>query len=292
VPDTVEITGPSGRLLEVEVDGPTDGRPLIFHTGTPSAGRLYAPMLEAGAARGIRHVMYSRPGYGRSARALERSVADCVADVVALVDSLGLNRFFTVGWSGGGPHALACAALLPERVIAAATMAGPAPRDAAGLDWLAGMGAENVEEFGAADAGEEELRAYLERVGPEFAHTTGPDVRAALGYLLSDVDTAVLTGEFAEYLAAAIRAALEHGIWGWLDDDLAFVRDWGFDLDAVSVPVSIWHGGTDRFVPYSHGEWLAEHVPGASPQLHPDQGHLSLAVDSYGAILDDLIARA
>lgn len=291
MPDTVEFAGPGGRLLDVEIDGPTDGRALIFHTGTPSAGQLYAPMLEAGAARGIRHVMYSRPGYGKSARAPERTVADCATDVVAVADWLGVDRFFTVGWSGGGPHALACAAILPERVIAAATMAGPAPRDADGLDWTAGMGTENLEEFGAADAGEEQLRAYLERVGPEFAHTTGPDVHAALGYLLSEVDAGALTGEFAEYLAAAIRVGLERGIWGWLDDDLAFVRDWGFDLTAITVPVSIWQGGQDRFVPYAHGQWLAEHVPGASPQLHPDHGHLSLAVDSYGAILDDLIAR-
>jgi pimeloyl-ACP methyl ester carboxylesterase len=177
-------------------------------------------------------------------------------------------------------------------VIAAATVASPAPRDADGLDWYAGMGAENIEEFGAADAGEEQLRAWLDRVAPEFARATGPDVHATLGGLVSEVDAGVLTGEFAEYLAACFRAGLEHGFEGWLDDDLAFVRDWGFDLAAISVPVSIWHGGQDRFVSYSHGEWLAEHVAGASPQLHPAHGHLSLAIDSYPAILDELIAQA
>lgn len=278
-------------MLEVEVDGPRDGRALIFQTGTPSAGKLYAPLVEAGVSRGVRHVAYSRAGYGRSERAQGRSVADCAADIVAVADRLGIERFYTVGWSGGGPHALACAALLAERVIAAATLASPAPRYAEGLDWLMGMGAENVEEFGAADAGEEQLRAYLDQHTPQLAHATGPDLHAALGDLLSEVDARVLTGEFAEYLATCTRAALEHGIWGWFDDDLAFVRDWGFDLGAISVPVTIWHGGEDRFVPYAHGRWLAEHVAGATPHLHPDHGHLSFAIGSYDAVLADLIAH-
>jgi pimeloyl-ACP methyl ester carboxylesterase len=286
------VAGPAGRLLEVEVYGPRDGHALIFQTGTPSAGKLFAPMVEAGTSRGLRHVAYSRPGYGRSERAAGRSVADCVADIVAIADRLGIERFYTVGWSGGGPHALASAALLAQRVIAAATLASPAPRHAEGLDWLMGMGAENIEEFGAADTGEEQLRTYLDQHAPELAHATGPDLHAALGDLLSEADGRVLTGEFADYLATCTRAALEHGIGGWFDDDLAFVRDWGVDLGAISVPVAIWHGGQDRFVPYAHGRWLAEHVAGATPHLRTDHGHLSLAIGSYGAVLDDLIAHA
>ena len=291
VADAIEVCGPAGRVLEVELYGPRDGQAVIFQTGTPSPGKLFAPLVEAGVSRGVRHVAYSRPGYGRSERALGRSVADCAQDIVAVADRLGIGRFYTVGWSGGGPHALASAALLADRVIAAATLASPAPRDAEGLEWLMGMGAENVEEFRAADAGEEQLRAYLDQHAPHLAHATGPDLRAALGDLLSDVDARVLTGEFAEYLASCTRAALEHGVWGWLDDDLAFVRDWGFDLGAISVPVAIWHGGEDRFVPYAHGRWLAEHAAGATPHLHPDHGHLSLAVGSYDAVLADLLAH-
>lgn len=289
--DVIEVSGPGGRLLEAELHGPTDGQTVIFHTGTPSAGRLFAPMAEAGASRGLRHVAYSRPGYGRSERSPGRSVAECADDVAAVADRLGIERFFTAGWSGGGPHALACAALLPGRVIAAATLASPAPRDADGLDWLAGMGAENIEEFRAADSGDEQLRAYLNQHAPAFARATGPDLHAALGNLLAEVDGRALTGEFAEYLATCSRAALEHGIWGWMEDDLAFVRDWGFDLGAISVPVGIWHGGKDRFVPYSHGAWLAERVAGATPHLYPDHGHLSLVIGSYGTVLDDLIAH-
>jgi pimeloyl-ACP methyl ester carboxylesterase len=291
VVDAIEVSGQAGRVLEVELYGPPDGPAVIFQTGTPSAGKLFASMVEAGARLGVRHVAYSRPGYGRSGRAEGRSVADCVEDVAAVADRLGIERFYTVGWSGGGPHALASAALLPERVIAAATLASPAPRNAERLDWLIGMAAENVEEFGAADAGEEQLRAHLDRHAPELAHATGPDLHAALGDLISEVDGRVLTGEFAEYLASSTRAGLEHGIWGWVDDDLAFVGDWGFDLGAISVPVAIWHGGEDRFVPYAHGGWLAEHIANATPHLYPHHGHLSLAVGSYDVVLDDLIAH-
>ena len=214
VSDAIQVSGPAGRSLEVELYGPSDGQAVIFQTGAPSAGKLFAPMVEAGASRGVRHVVYSRPGYGRSERARGRSVADCAEDIVAVADRLGIERFYTVGWSGGGPHALASASLLAERVIAAATLASPAPRDAEGLDWLMGMGAENIGEFTAADTGEEQLRAYLDQHAPELAHATGPDLHAALGDLLSEVDGRVLTGEFAEYLATCTRAALEHGIWG------------------------------------------------------------------------------
>ena len=152
---TLQIAGSGGRLLDVELSRPDEGRPLIFHNGTPMAGRMFAPMVEQGAERGVRHIAYSRPGYCGSERDTGRTVADCARDVAAIADELGIERFLTVGWSGGGPHALACAALLPERTMAAATLAGVAPFNAHGLDWLAGMGEENIEEFGAARAGED-----------------------------------------------------------------------------------------------------------------------------------------
>jgi pimeloyl-ACP methyl ester carboxylesterase len=197
-------------------------------------------MVEAGASRGVRHIVYSRSGYRRSERARGRSVADCAEDTVAVADQLGIDRFYIVGWSGGGPHALATASLLAERVIAAATLASPALRRAEELDWLMGMDADTIEEFGAADTGEKQPRADLDRHAPELARATGPELHAALGDLLSGVDGRVLTGEFAEHLATCTRAALKHGIWRWFDDDLEFVRDWGFDLGAISVAVAIW----------------------------------------------------
>jgi pimeloyl-ACP methyl ester carboxylesterase len=226
---SLDVPTPDDRRLAVEVAGPQDGDVVVFHTGTPSAGSLFAPLLEAGAERGLRHVSYSRPGYGDSNRQQGRTIADCAHDVAAIAEALGVERFYTTGNSGGGPHALACAALLPDRVHSAATTAGVAPFDAEGLDWLAGMGQENVDEFAAQQAGDSELQAFLERSAEELRSLTGDQVLAALGDLISEADRAVLTGAFAEHVAASLREALRKGIWGWFDDDKAFFAEWGFD---------------------------------------------------------------
>jgi pimeloyl-ACP methyl ester carboxylesterase len=287
---TCVITGPGGRALEVHVAGPDDARVVLFHDGTPGDGTLFAPLVQDGAARGLRHVSYARPGYAGSDRHEGRAVADCAADVTAIADALGIGEFFTVGVSGGGPHALACAALLGERVLAAASIAGVAPYGAHGLDWTAGMGQENIDEAAAADAGPEELRAYLEREGEELAGASAADLHVALDGLLCDVDRNTLGGPLAEHFADSTRRALANGVWGWLDDDLELMGDWGFDLGAVAAPVTIWHGRQDRFVPFAHGQWLAANVRGARAQLLDDHGHLSLSFAGYGDVLDGLLA--
>jgi len=248
----------SGGLLDVLVSGPEDGLALVFHTGTPSGLVESGPVAGAAAARGLRTVLYARPGYGDSTPQPGRLVADAAADVDAILARLRIDEFVTAGWSGGGPHALACAALLPVRCLAAATIAGVAPSDSPGLDWLAGMGQENVEEFDAATAGEADLARFLDAAAGELRDITAAQVADGLGDLVSDTDKAVLTGGFAEYLAAMFRAALATGIAGWRDDDLAFARDWGLSLDALghATPVAIWQGDQDRMVPQAHGEWL------------------------------------
>jgi pimeloyl-ACP methyl ester carboxylesterase len=291
MPERVQITGPGGRRLDVELSGPRDGQVVLAHHGTPDAGTMFEPLVDAAGARGLRHVTYSRPGYGGSERHEGRRVADCAADVVAILDHLEVDRCFTVGTSGGGPHAVACAALLPERTIAAASVAGVAPWSAEGLDWLDGMGAENQAEFGAARAGAEALREFLDRAATGLRDADGAGLQRAFGDLLSDVDKSALTGDFAEYLAASGREGLRTGIWGWFDDDVAFLSEWGFSLDEIEVPVTVWQGAQDRFVPFAHGEWLAEHVAGARAELRPEHGHLSLTVGAYGDVLDDLLAR-
>jgi pimeloyl-ACP methyl ester carboxylesterase len=278
-----------GRTLEYLTTGPADGFPLVLHHGTPSGALLYPELVESAARHGLRIVMHSRPGYAGSAAAPGRTVARVAADVSALLDALGADTFVTVGWSGGGPHALACAALLPDRCLAAATIAGVAPYDAEGLDWLAGMGEENVAEFGAAVAGEPELTAYLEAEAPAFAQVTGPALAGAFGDLLSEVDKKALAGGFADYLAESSRMSVSTGIAGWRDDDLAFVADWGFPLDAFTVPVAIWQGAHDRMVPFDHGKWLAAHVAGARVHLEPGEGHLSLMVHAFDAVVADLL---
>jgi pimeloyl-ACP methyl ester carboxylesterase len=279
---------PDGRILEYVAGGPADGLPLVVHHGTPSGAVLYPPLVEAAGRHGLRTILPARPGYGGSTARPGRTVADVAADTAALLDGLGLGRFVTVGWSGGGPHALACAALLPGRCRAAASIAGVAPYDAAGLDWFAGMGAENLAEFGAAAAGAGELTAYLEQAAQELAGVVASDLAAALGDLVSEVDKRALTGEFAEYLAASFHAALSTGIAGWRDDDLAFLTGWGFGLDDLHVPVAIWQGDEDRMVPFDHGRWLASHVPGAAVHLEPGEGHISLHTNGLDAILTDL----
>jgi len=280
---------PGGRRIEGWEAGDAGAPGVLFHFGTPSAGLPFAPLVDATLARGRRFVTYSRPGYAGSTRREGRTVADCASDVLALLDGRGLDAVHVVGWSGGGPHALACAALLPGRVAGAATLAGVAPWGAEGLAWLDGMAEENLDEFGAAVAGPDALRRFLEPIAADRVSVASDEVAEGLGGLLTDVDRAALTGPFAEFLAEAMRAAVSSGPWGWIDDDLAFARDWGFGLDGIGVPVTVWHGRHDAMVPTTHGEWLAEHIPGARRQILESEGHLSLVVH-FDAILDELLA--
>ena len=167
-----------------------------------------------------------------------------------------------------------------------------APREAPGLDWLAGMGPENIAEFGAAVAGPAELTGYLEKEAAGLGSVTGASIIEGLGGLIGDADKAVLTGEYADYMAASLHASVDPGVAGWFEDDLAFVAGWGFSFGADAAPVAIWQGDDDHMVPFGHGQWLAAHVPGAQAHLLPGEGHLSLSVNHYGQILDDLLALA
>ena len=280
---------PDGRQLEFRTAGPEDGEVLLFHHGTPGAGLPFIPMAEAAAKRGLRTVMYSRPGYGTSTPQPGRRVIDAASDAAHVLDAVGTTTFRTIGWSGGGPHALACAAALPGRCMAAVTIASVAPYTAGEFDWFDGMAEENVQEFGLALQGAEALTPFLEAFAGAVS-TIGPaDIASSLGGLLSDVDKAHMTGDLANWLAETFRIGLSHGIAGQLDDDLAFVSHWGFDLRDVKDAV-IWQGAQDRMVPYRHGVWLADNIPGARRRLFPAEGHLSIAVGSFDRILDDLLS--
>jgi len=214
---------------------------------------------------------------------------DVVGDTAAVLDAIEAERCHVIGWSGGGPHALACAARMPDRVISVATIGGIAPYPAEGLDWLAGMGAENIEEFGAALADADELVAFMERNAPTFRVVTPDEVADAFGDLIDEVDRGSLTGAFSVWMADLTHEALRNGYWGWFDDDMAFTKPWGFELNEIRVPTSIWQGGHDRMVPYAHGAWLAAHIPGSRPRLFPEQGHLSLAVEFISRVVDELL---
>jgi pimeloyl-ACP methyl ester carboxylesterase len=284
------ITLTDGRDLEVEVSGP-DGAPvLVFHHGTPGGSEQMRAMARAAEARGLRLVTWSRPGYGASTRQAGRTVADVVADTAAVLDHLGAESCLVAGWSGGGPHALACGALLADRVRAVLCIAGVAPYAAEGLDFLAGMGEDNIEEFGAALKGEDALRPWLDAERPEMVEMTADEVAVSLGNLVPAVDVAVLTGEFAEDLAAEFRQAVSVGVDGWLDDDLAFTRAWGFELADIAVPTYLWQGSDDLMVPFAHGEWLAERIPGVTAHLEQGEGHLSIGIGALDRMLDELAA--
>jgi pimeloyl-ACP methyl ester carboxylesterase len=284
-----------GRELHVRLDGPEDGLPLVFHHGSPGAIAGYPMMTAAAASRGLRLVCYERPGYGGSTPQPGRQIADAADDVAAILDHIGAAKFVTAGWSGGGPHALACAVLLAGRCQAAASIAGVAPHDAAGLTWMAGMAEDNVTEFSAAEAGQEALTEALAGAVSFLRDITPGQLAEAIGSLASDADLAALTGEFANFLAASFRAATVAGMAGWRDDDLAFVHDWGFELPTsgtAAAPVSVWQGGQDNMVPFAHGQWLAANLPAARSHLIGGAGHLTLMAHSFGAILDDLLELA
>ena len=290
------VTAPDGRKIDVLMAGPADGLPLVLHEGTPVGLVLYPPTVRAAQARGLRVIVAARPGYEGSTPRPGRRVADVAGDTATVLDALGADTFVTVGWSGGGPHTLACAAALPGRCLAAASVAGVAPYQAKGLDWLAGMGPENVDEFGAAAAGEAVLTQFLHGAAATLGTVTGADVAQALGGLVIAADQAALTGEFADYVAAALRASMNTGLAGWRDDDLAFVSDWGFSPGGApgtpTAPVAIWQGDQDKMVPFAHGQWLAASIPGARAHLLPGQGHLSLTISFLDRILDDLLDLA
>jgi pimeloyl-ACP methyl ester carboxylesterase len=286
-----EATTLDGRTLEVLTGGAQDGYPLLFHGGTPSAAAPYARLDDILVKAGLKLVTYSRPGYGGSTpRTFDETgprIADDVDDSVAVLDHLGINEFLTLGWSGGGPRALACAALLPDRCRAAATLAGVAPFDAQGLDWAAGMGQENVDDFEAAVQGPAVYERVLEKTMPPTFEATPEELVADFGDLVTPVDAAFVTGDFADYLSRVFHHAGAQGVVGVRDDGLAIVAPWGFGLDDLSVPVAVWQGREDAMVPFSHGEWLAANVAGAQAHLFEDEGHLSLFA-RMDAILRDL----
>ena len=264
------------RSLDVHEAGDPAGFPVIHHHGTPSAGLPYDTHAALAREQGIRLIGYDRPGYGNSTRAKGRRVADCVADVMEIADTLELGRFATWGISGGGPHALACAALCDERLAATASLAAVAPYDANGLDWLEGMGDSNHVELARVHDGEEALRGFCESKAVAMLAAGPKELVQVLETLLGAEDRAVLTGRFAEYLLACDHHGLASGVDGWVDDDFAFLGPWGYDVTDIATPVLLLHGEDDRFVPVSHGHWLAARIPGVEARIAADDGHLTL----------------
>jgi pimeloyl-ACP methyl ester carboxylesterase len=270
---------PDGRTLAYATWGDPDGFPILGLHGTPGCRFNRWPNEDVYRRAGVRYVTHDRAGYGRSDRHRGRSVADEAADVEALADELGLDRFGVSGGSGGGPHVLACAALLPERVVRAVCVVGVAPFGPPGLeedDWLAGMDEENVKEVRKALAGEDVLTPSLEKMQKEMEERVAVDPSTVLeDFELSESDRAELARpEVQELIRETTFEQNVNGVGGWVDDDLGFLKPWGFDVDTISVPVHVRYGLTDVLVPPAHGEWLAANVPGCIVEIETSAGHL------------------
>ena len=283
-----------GRELEVLAGGDPAGFPLLFHGGSPSAVAAYPPFEQVVRAAGLRLVTYSRPGYGGSTvrPRPEPRMVDDVEDSVTILDALEIDRFVTAGWSGGGPRALGCAALLPGRCLAAASIAGVGPHDGLGPDWKAGMAEENLVEYTAAEAGREAYAAYLEEEFLPVLMVGADELEEAMGGLLPPADRAAMDRGFTEWMTESFHRAGTQRIAGVLDDGLAAVRPWGFDVGAISVPVAVYQGRADAMVPFAHGQWLAGHIPGAEAHLTDDDGHLTPVINGLPGILADLVRLA
>ena len=281
----LDVTLRDGRTLHVYDHGDPDGDVVVQHHGTPGSGLAYPPDVEQGRERGLRPITYDRAGYGGSTPNPGRSVADVVPDIEDVLDALGVERYVSVGGSGGCPHSFACGAL-SERCLAAAAIAAPTPFDAQGVEWLAGMGDLNVEEFSAALDGPATLEPILEREAAEFREASPEQIKEIWASVLPPVDAAVLTGERAVHFKHSNDRALAQGIAGWRDDDLAFTRPWGFELEEIPVPTLLWQGAQDLMVPLAHAHWLAERIPGVEAHISDEDGHLSIAVGRLGEIYD------
>ncbi len=285
------IATPDGRDLEVATLGSPEGRTVFFHHGTPGSTALVKSLAAMTERGDLYLVTTSRPGYGGSTRRAGRSVAAQVDDVRTALDHLGRDTYVSVGWSGGGPHALACAALDAPRCLAAWSLAGVVPIDA-DVDWTAGMGPENLEEFSLALEGGVAYEAHMAEAGAHFADATPENIVELFGGLLSDVDKTALADDDARAtLAESCRRAFATSWRGFYDDDRAFFAAWGFDPGTITVPVSVWYGDQDLMVPPTHGAWLGRHLPRATVHHVPGDGHISVIANHLGELADE-IARA
>ncbi len=271
---SLPVPTPDGGLLLAAAFGPHDGRPVLVCHGTPGSRLFTVPDRGLLDRIGVRLVSYDRPGYGGSTARPDRTVAGAAADVALVADALTLQRFAVLGFSGGGPHALAVAAGLSDRVTRCAAVSSVAPMDARGLDFFAGMSQGNLDEFDAALSGREALHAVLDPVAAAVAD----DVYAfivALRAEMPEVDRAALDHPAIDrLLAESMTEGLRPGAGGWVDDDLAFCRPWGFDVGRVRVPSGVWHGTEDTLVPPAHAAWLCANVPRAQGHLMVGAGHL------------------
>jgi pimeloyl-ACP methyl ester carboxylesterase len=267
------VAGVAGHKLRIDVTGDPDGSPVFLLHGTPGSRKGPRPRNVVLHRMGVRLISYDRPGYGESDRREGRDVGSAAADVAAIADQLGIGAFAVVGRSGGGPHALACAARLAGRITRAAVLVSLAPADATDLNWYAGMSELNVAEYAAADRSRHKLiddvvkHANRIQENPEaLIHLLAPALRGIDRRVTDDV-------AMRRQLTATYAEAICNGPYGWIDDVFALRRPWGFRLESVAAPVLLWHGRADTFSPAGHTRWLASRIPHATVAIDSDAGH-------------------
>ena len=269
-----ELILADGRTLEIYTTDVVGPKSVVFHHGTPSCAKTWESWIGELESEGISAIAYSRAGYSTSSRKAGRTVLDVNDDLEQVYQQLGIEEVVAVGWSGGGPHALASA--FDSRCRGIVVIAGVGEYGVPDLDFLAGMGEGNEIEFGAALAGEEVFTQWMEENAPEFAQATVEDFRKPGNSLISAPDLAVLQSDYAYEMVAANTQAFVHGYYGWMDDDFAFILPWGFSVHDVNVPVHIWQGDHDLMVPAAHAAWLHKHLPISELHAAPGEGHLSI----------------
>lgn len=265
---------PCGRTLHVYDTGAEgDDLTIFWHHGTPNIGTPPRPLFRPG----VRWISYDRPGYGGSTPLLGRNMASAAMCVARVADTLGVDRFAVMGHSSGGPHALACGALLPDRVLAVASVAGLAPFDADGLDWFAGMSAGSEASLRAATRGREAKEKH--QASAEFDPES-----------FTPADHAAFAGPWS-WFDEVVGPAIAAGPDALIDDDLANVGPWGFDPAQVAAPVLLLHGDADRMVPATHSAWLAGRCASAELWLRRGEGHISV-LGHAGAAVGWLLAQS
>jgi len=279
-----------GRALAFVERGAEDGAPVLACHGTPGSRRTRHPDPQIYERHGVRMVVYDRPGYGLSDPQPGRSVADAAADIGAIADQLGFERFAVVGGSGGAPHALACGALLGDRVLRVGALVTPAPSDSPDFDFLADLADINVKEFGAALEGLEAIEAYLQPFAEELLRD--PDaVIDEIAVELPEVDRAIVSRDDVRVvLRESFVEGVRQGVRGWADDDLAFAKPWGFEPEDVEAEVRLWQGELDVLAPRTHGEYVASRLPNARFELLEGGGHF--LDEEWDVVLDWLAAGA
>lgn len=267
------VEAPGGRTLAVDSLGDPQGRPVFLLHGTPGSRVGPLPRSTVLYRLGVLLVAFDRPGYGDSGRLPGRRVASAAADVTAIADALGLDEFAVLGRSGGAPHALACAALLPDRVSRVAALVSLAPRNAEGLDWYAGMTPSNVHEYSEVERGVHHFAESFQFRSRQIKEDPVSLIKDLVPELPPTDRTLVTDSGIRRMLLSTYREAFRYGADGWIDDVLAFTTDWGFKVEDISVPTRLWHGADDQFSPVDHSRWLADHIPGAELYLEPGAAH-------------------